>query len=179
MYCFANNIDFGFDWQLAYNQLATHFTQLSTDYQKAIDLGEVLALKVSRITKENEEIRTAKITNMFQSTTAALPPSVAVLPQREEEITMRNLPKPAPRIKKMTSMETSEPSVFECTYQCGKIYKSTVSMNLHIKVKHNGGTKKEREEYAVLENLFRRLFSRLRRGERVRRSRPSASRLTS
>lgn len=53
MYCFANNIDFGFDWQLAYNQLATHFTQLSTDYQKAIDLGEVLALKVSRITKEN------------------------------------------------------------------------------------------------------------------------------
>jgi hypothetical protein len=53
MYCFTNNIDFGFDWQLAYNQLATHFTQLSTDYQKAIDLGEVLALKVARIIKEN------------------------------------------------------------------------------------------------------------------------------
>jgi hypothetical protein len=52
-------------------------------------------------------------------------------------------------------------------------------MNLHIKVKHNGGTKKEREEYAVLWKLFRKPYSKLRREERVYRSRPLTSRLTS
>lgn len=46
-------------------------------------------------------------------------------------------------------------------------------MNLHIKVKHNGGTKKEREEYAVLEYLFRRLFSKLKKEERLHLSCPS------
>jgi hypothetical protein len=35
MYCFGNNIDFGFDWQLAYNQLCCHYAQLTNDYQKA------------------------------------------------------------------------------------------------------------------------------------------------
>jgi hypothetical protein len=52
-------------------------------------------------------------------------------------------------------------------------------MNLHIKVKHNGGTKKEREEYAVLVNLFRRLSSKLKKEERRHRNHPSTSRLTS
>lgn len=107
MYCFANNIDFSFDWQLAYNQLAIHFAQLSTDYQKAIDLGEVLAFKISKINKENQEIRTAKIIKVFQNPILTITPSVAVLPHREEEKTMKNLPKPASRIKKMNSMETS------------------------------------------------------------------------
>lgn len=65
MYCFTNHIDFGYDWQLAYNQLYSHFTNLTTDYQKAMDLGEVLALKVSKINRENEEIRSAKITKVF------------------------------------------------------------------------------------------------------------------
>jgi hypothetical protein len=65
MNCFGNNIDFGFDWQLAYNQLCTHYTQLTNDYQKAMELGESLALKVSKIMKENDEIRVTKINKVF------------------------------------------------------------------------------------------------------------------
>lgn len=41
--------------------------------------------------------------------------------------------------------------IYDCTYEgCHKVYGSPVSLNLHIKMKHNGGTKKEREAYAVL-----------------------------
>jgi hypothetical protein len=41
--------------------------------------------------------------------------------------------------------------IYECTYlECGRVYSSPVSLNLHIKTKHNGGTKKEREACAVL-----------------------------
>ena len=44
-----------------------------------------------------------------------------------------------------------EGQTYDCTYEgCHKVYSSPVSMNLHIKMKHNGGTKKEREAYAVL-----------------------------
>ena len=32
-----------------------------------------------------------------------------------------------------------------------------MSLNLHIKIKHNGGTKKEREEYAVLSLLSQKM----------------------
>jgi hypothetical protein len=51
----------------------------------------------------------------------------------------------------------NEEGSYECSYPgCGRNYGSSVSMNLHIKVKHNGGTKKEREAYAVRNRLFRR-----------------------
>lgn len=46
MYCFGNNIDFSYDWQLAYNQLYNQYTQLSSDYQKAKELGATLTFKV-------------------------------------------------------------------------------------------------------------------------------------
>ena len=37
-----------------------------------------------------------------------------------------------------------------CPYEkCGKNYGSDVSLNLHIKIKHNGGNKTEREKLAV------------------------------
>ena len=56
-------------------------------------------------------------------------------------------------MKKQASTETEtkmEGLNYECTYAgCHKVYGSAVSMNLHIKMKHNGGTKKEREAYAV------------------------------
>ena len=49
------------------------------------------------------------------------------------------------RIKRLESTETSTPQDYACTYDgCNRIYKSAVSMNMHIKIKHNGGTKKER-----------------------------------
>ena len=39
---------------------------------------------------------------------------------------------------------------YECPYiDCHCRYGSTLALNLHIKLKHNGGTKKEREAYAV------------------------------
>ena len=45
---------------------------------------------------------------------------------------------------------------YHCTYpDCDRVYSSPVSMNLHIKIKHNGGTKKEREAYAVSVPSFR------------------------
>ena len=38
----------------------------------------------------------------------------------------------------------------KCPYpNCGKRYATEVSMNLHIKLKHKGGNKTEREKYAV------------------------------
>jgi hypothetical protein len=37
-----------------------------------------------------------------------------------------------------------------CPYSsCNKLYGSEVSLNLHIKLKHNGGNKTERERLAV------------------------------
>lgn len=39
---------------------------------------------------------------------------------------------------------------FICPYpECGKLYGSEGSLNLHIKIKHNGGNKTEREKMAV------------------------------
>lgn len=38
---------------------------------------------------------------------------------------------------------------FECPYgKCYKVYGSDVSLNLHIKLKHNGGNKTDREKLA-------------------------------
>ena len=38
-----------------------------------------------------------------------------------------------------------------CSYpNCNKFYGSEVSLNLHIKLKHNGGNKTERERLAVI-----------------------------
>jgi hypothetical protein len=48
-------------------------------------------------------------------------------------------------------------------------------MNLHIKVKHNGGTKKEREDHAVMHLLFREPSLRLKNAEKHRHPRPSTS----
>ena len=40
-----------------------------------------------------------------------------------------------------------------CPYsECNKLYGSEVSLNLHIKLKHNGGNKTERERLAVITN---------------------------
>lgn len=39
----------------------------------------------------------------------------------------------------------------QCPYsECGKFYGSEGSLNLHIKIKHNGGNKTEREKLAVI-----------------------------
>jgi len=38
-------------------------------------------------------------------------------------------------------------------------------MNLHIKVKHNGGTKKEREAFAVIKLIFRKPYLMQKRGD--------------
>ncbi|KAM3139352.1 hypothetical protein pb186bvf_008572 [Paramecium bursaria] len=37
---------------------------------------------------------------------------------------------------------------FICPYLCGKSYGSDISLNLHIRLKHNGGSKIQREELA-------------------------------
>ncbi|CAD8111071.1 unnamed protein product [Paramecium sonneborni] len=46
---------------------------------------------------------------------------------------------------------------FQCPYEkCDKIYGTDISLNLHIRLKHNGGSKIEREELAkkILEAKF-------------------------
>lgn len=67
---------------------------------------------------------------------------------------MRTNKKESLKIKTMASgdLETkNDGPIYDCTYEgCHKVYGSPVSLNLHIKMKHNGGTKKEREAYAVL-----------------------------
>jgi hypothetical protein len=66
------------------------------------------------------------------------------------------------RIRKKNSNSTeskNEGGSYECTYPgCGRSYSSSVSMNLHIKIKHNGGTKKEREACAVIKLIFRKPY---------------------
>ena len=63
-----------------------------------------------------------------------------------EEITIKLPPKINGKIKKQSSAETEtkiDGHSYHCTYHgCNKVYSSPVSMNLHIKMKHNGGTKK-------------------------------------
>lgn len=42
-------------------------------------------------------------------------------------------------------------NIKQCPYEkCDKIYGTDISLNLHIRLKHNGGSKIEREELAVL-----------------------------
>lgn len=83
--------------------------------------------------------------------------------QSERQITTRLPKRTPPPMKTKSSTEAdsrSEATVYECTYEgCRRIYGSSVSMNLHIKQKHNGGTKKEREAYAVLPIPFRNCCS--------------------
>ena len=44
---------------------------------------------------------------------------------------------------------------FECPYlKCKKEYASTLALNLHIKIKHNGGNKKERDLLAVIDFIY-------------------------
>jgi hypothetical protein len=44
-----------------------------------------------------------------------------------------------------------------CPYpSCFKTYGTDVSLNLHIKLKHNGGNKSDREKAAVFFNLYRK-----------------------
>ena len=48
---------------------------------------------------------------------------------------------------------------FECPYErCYRVYGSDVSLNLHIKLKHSGGNKTDREKLAVPSSLFRNRF---------------------
>ena len=52
--------------------------------------------------------------------------------------------------------------LFRCCYfPCKKEYASVLALNLHVKKKHNGGTKKQRDELAVKLILCRKEFWRL------------------
>jgi hypothetical protein len=56
-----------------------------------------------------------------------------------------------------------------CPYdKCRRIYGSDVSLNLHIKLKHNGGNKTDREKLAVTHHLSRRRYVWLRRTDSPR-----------
>ena len=72
----------------------------------------------------------------------------------QKEITIKVEKKTNQKIRKQGTADTETKyggEIFQCTYKdCGKVYSSPVSMNLHIKTKHNGGTKKERQAYAVI-----------------------------
>jgi hypothetical protein len=49
---------------------------------------------------------------------------------------------------------------YECPYEkCYRVYGSDVSLNLHIKLKHAGGNKTDREKLAVFIALSRRKFA--------------------
>jgi hypothetical protein len=55
--------------------------------------------------------------------------------------------------KKSRRLASEIQKSFQCPYkECQKLYGSDVSLNLHIKLKHNGGNKTERERLAV--NFF-------------------------
>lgn len=46
---------------------------------------------------------------------------------------------------------------YKCVFEnCKKEYASTLALNLHIKNKHNGGTKKQMDDLAVYSYLCRR-----------------------
>ena len=49
---------------------------------------------------------------------------------------------------------------YTCPYErCYKVYGSDVSLNLHIKLKHNGGNKTDREKLAVRGGLGRKRYA--------------------
>ena len=51
---------------------------------------------------------------------------------------------------------------FTCPYErCYKVYGSDVSLNLHIKLKHNGGNKTDREKLAVYLDQDRKKYAEL------------------
>jgi hypothetical protein len=48
---------------------------------------------------------------------------------------------------------------YECPYEkCYRVYGSDVSLNLHIKLKHAGGNKTDREKLAVYFSVSRKKF---------------------
>ena len=51
---------------------------------------------------------------------------------------------------KKTEKPVSNKKNFSCPYgSCAKNYRSMLALNLHLKFKHNAGTQKEREAFAV------------------------------
>ena len=75
-----------------------------------------------------------------------LPPSPVKVPS--EATKPKDAPK-SPRKKHMRRTNKEIDKNFICPYNsCGKVYGSEGSLNLHIKIKHNGGNKTDRERLA-------------------------------
>jgi hypothetical protein len=67
-----------------------------------------------------------------------------VLPEEPlEESPSRNVDQAQKKPKRRYPRIRREGQIYHCTYpDCSRTYRSSVSMNLHIKLKHNGGTKR-------------------------------------
>ncbi|CAD8103532.1 unnamed protein product [Paramecium primaurelia] len=77
----------------------------------------------------------------FQSQIHELKQRVQLIEQKFQEIEATNKKKK----KRRTAAEIDKN--FKCPYKnCEKLYGSDVSLNLHIKFKHNGGNKSERQK---------------------------------
>lgn len=112
--------------------------QLSLVNQENIDLGKTLTNQILMQQQLNF--------TLHQENTS-----------RETQKPQSNPPQPQPGERNLARLGRDERKIrknkqesYSCPYdQCERVYKSAISLNLHIKLNHKGGTKKEREAYAV------------------------------
>ena len=105
------------------------------EFWKAYILNEMVMNKVAELTAANQQLQ--------------------VLTGRLEELysLREQAARDRPKKKRRTSAEINK--IYKCLYpNCSKSYGCDVAVNLHIKLKHNGGNKTEREELAVPNWLF-------------------------
>lgn len=128
-------------WQMMYSKLLNDYSTLAYHYHQQSESNNVLYQQLEKLLQE-------KI-SLFQDTPLSISPLPLLSSSHHEE----EAPSPAhkPKGKDIQKRKVRRHGmrrnggVYACTYSnCTRTYRSSVSMNLHIKIKHNGGTKKER-----------------------------------
>lgn len=96
--------------------------------------------------------------NELKSENEALKEEIDIIIQEEANRPRRKYKCSSEKRKRRTVRELE--MEFPCPYaRCRKEYASELALNLHIRNKHNGGSKTERENLAVFFILFQRLIA--------------------
>jgi hypothetical protein len=123
-----------------YNKLINDYSTLALHYHQQSESNFTLYQQLENLLQEKISI--------LQEAPSPLMPTLPFLPSSHQ---VEDTP-PAPKKRKTKGSSKKivrrhgikrNGDVYRCTYpECTRTYRSSVSMNLHIKINHNGGTKK-------------------------------------
>ncbi|EGR30875.1 zinc c2h2 type family protein, putative [Ichthyophthirius multifiliis] len=123
-----------------YNQQTNYYQE----FWKTYLMNEMMISKINELSTDNQ-VLDSKLNELEVILKLQYTKFVQHLKKEYQKlICMKNKKK-----NRRTSNEIEKSQI--CPYvECSKLYGSEVSLNLHIKLKHNGGNKTERERLAVI-----------------------------